>query len=175
MVESLLHVENLPYSRLEQPVQVQSELYLAIASVSEKAAERDIAISYKPKRLPPVLADPSSVYQILMHLLSMSIRHAPEGSAISVKTMRRQDCVQVRIADESTGIAAKEARNIKQSFGRSRQPIRSHGDSSGLSLYIIQSIVEFYGGTLRVSSRSSGSVATVSLPLSNQLSLFDEN
>ena len=173
LVESLLHVENLPYTQQKQPVQLQSELQLAIASLAEKAAEREIAIRYRPKRISPVLADPLSVYQVLMHLLGMSVKHAPEGSTISVTTRKKKGSMSVQIADESPGIATKEARKIKESFGVRRQPVRAHADSSGLSLYVIKSIVEFYGGELSVSSTKHGSSVAVSLPLSNQLSLFE--
>lgn len=173
LIESLLHVENLPHAHRLQPVQLQSELKKAIAATSERAAEREIVIHYRPKRLPPVLADPASMYQMFVHILSASIKYAPSGSSIKVTTARKQGQAIVRVRDNGAGVKPKELRAIRHSFGRMRQPVRAHSDSSGLSLYIIQSIVEFYGGSLHVATTADGSQLSVILPASSQLSLFD--
>ncbi|MEX0748483.1 MAG: HAMP domain-containing sensor histidine kinase [Candidatus Saccharimonadales bacterium] len=173
IIDSLLHVENLPHTQRLQPVQLQTELQAAIGAMAEKAAEREIVIKYRPKRLPPVLADPISIYQLLMHLVSAAIRYAPSGSAIEIKTKRRNKEAVIQLRDHGAGISSKEAKSILESFGKRRQPIRAHSDSSGLSLYIAKSIVEFYGGSLQVSSLSQGSQLTICLPISNQLSLFE--
>ncbi|MEX0668383.1 MAG: HAMP domain-containing sensor histidine kinase [Candidatus Saccharimonadales bacterium] len=174
LIESLIHIEKLPSSQRLQPVQLQSELQSVIETHEDKIGEKDLTIKYTPKKLPPVLADPSSVYQLLMHIVSSSIKYAPVGSSIDISTKLTGEFVAMRVKDSGGAILPKEASSIRSRFGKHRQPIRSRSDSSGLSLYIIQSIVEFYGGLLSVSSLSGGSSITVKLPISNQLDLFEE-
>ncbi len=174
LIESLTHIEKLPNSQRLQPVQLQKELLAVINAHEDRVAEKDISIRYQPKKIPPVLADPKSIYQLLMHIVSSSIKYSPPGSSIDISTKLSGEYVSMRVRDSGGVIMPKEMRSIKAKFGRHRQPIRSHSDSSGLSLYIIKSIVEFYGGSLSVSSRPNGSSITIKLPISDQLSLFED-
>ncbi|PSO43556.1 hypothetical protein BRC20_01245, partial [Candidatus Saccharibacteria bacterium QS_8_54_8] len=81
LVESLLHVENLPYTQEIRPVQLHSELQAVIDELSSTAQQRDVSVRWQTRRtLPPVLIDASSSYQLLTHALSAVIKQVPSGS-----------------------------------------------------------------------------------------------
>lgn len=172
LVESLLHVENLPYARNRQPVQLQYELKAVAEELAEYASERDVGIVYKMHKTPPVLAEPSSVYHVLSHSVMTAIKHSPSGSTVNIGVRRRSEEVALYIDSNGAPILPKEVSKIEKNLGVHRQPIKSQGNSAGLSLFIIKSIVEFYEGRVSVSSQNDKGRLTISLPISNQLSLF---
>lgn len=173
LIDSLLHVENLPYSQHRQPVQLNSELEKASKQLNGDIQERKITLSTRVvKNLPPVLADPASVYQILSHTLNAAIKYTPQASVINLRTFRRGGMSVFQVETPGELIRPKEAKQISSSLGRHLQPVRSQGNSSGLNWYIVKSIVEFYQGSFRVSSVTRGTIITIKLPMSNQLSLF---
>ena len=172
LVESLLHVENLPYMQARQPVQLQYELQAATDELAVFAHERSVELVYKMHNTPPVLAEPSSIYHVLSHALMTTIKHAPADSKVTVGIKRRGDMVSLNIDSTGAPIMPKEVSKIEKNLGRHLQPVRSQGNSAGLSLFIIKSIVEFYQGELSVSSHKDKGRLSISLPISNQLSLF---
>lgn len=172
LVESLLHVENLAYTRERQPVQLQYELRAVVEELGEYADERDVSIVYKTHSTPPVLAEPSSIYHVLSHSLMTAIKHSPSGSTVNIGIRRRGEEVSLYIESTGAPIMPNEISRIEKNLGVNRQPIKSQGNSAGLSLFIIKSIVEFYQGRISVSSHKDKGRLTISLPISNQLSLF---
>lgn len=179
IVESVLHVENLPYVYHLQPVQLHGELQTVLAEAEPFARNRSVALQWKPRRtLPPVLADPSSVYQVLTHAVTAVVQHAPVGSEVQVRTRRRGSMSMVRIDAPGEPVTPEEVRHINYTLGKQMQPVRNHSNSAGLSWYVVTSVLEFYGGVLKVSPRAEYTVITIKLPISSQLSLFasiDEN
>lgn len=173
LAESLLHVENLPYVQHFQPVQIHSELHTVVEEVKPLVSERNVTLTWKPRKaLPPVLADPISTYQLLSHAVTAVVKHASSGDEVVVRTRRRGSMIVLHIDAPGEPITPSEVRHITNVLGKHLQPVRGHGDSAGLSWYIVKSIVEFYEGSLKVSPGSDHTTITVRLPVSNQLSLF---
>ncbi|PSO43555.1 hypothetical protein BRC20_01240 [Candidatus Saccharibacteria bacterium QS_8_54_8] len=77
----------------------------------------------------------------------------------------------VRIDAPGEPITPKELNRIEHTVGKQMQPVGAYG-STGLSWYIVKSIISFYEGKLGVSPRSDYTVISLRIPISNQLSLF---
>lgn len=173
IIESVLHVENLPYVHHLQPVQLHSELQTVLTEAEPFARNRSVALQWRPRRtLPPVLADPTSVYQVLNHAVTAVVKHAPIGSEVHLRTRRRGSMSIVRIDAPGEPVTPEEVRHINHTLGKQMQPVRNHSNSAGLSWYVVTSVLEFYGGVLKVSPRAEYTVITIKLPISSQLSLF---
>ncbi len=68
-----------------QPVELASQLQRAVGLFEEPAREKGINLDVTlPTNLPPVLADPDRVQQVLRNLLSNALRHTPEGGRVSI-------------------------------------------------------------------------------------------
>lgn len=174
LVDSLIHLDNLEHQRPSCLMQLQTQIERVIEEVSEISGDKDITVEFQPRRLPLIFADPASIYQLLLHIISNSIRYAPAGSIVRVEARRKKGQVMVEVHSGGYGMTPKEARTIKQRVGRQRQPVRAYSSSSGLGMYIAQSIVEFYGGSLRVVKQQQGNCVILRLPASKQLELWGE-
>ena len=104
--------------------------------------------------LPLVDADYTQLDLVLTNLLENAARHAPEGSTLRIAARRRDDAVELRIADEGIGVPEYARSTIFEPF---RQGER--GGSSGVGLAICKAIVEAHGGTIGV-ERTVGGGAT---------------
>ncbi len=77
----------------------------------------------------------------------------------------KKNCIQVQISDTGAGIAEDDSANIFDPFFTTKEP----GKGTGLGLSVAYSIVERYGGTMRVESRlGEGTTMFVELPLVEQ-------
>ena len=78
-----------------------------------------------PPDLPPVMADPRRIVQVLNNLFSNAARHAPESSPIRVSALRDGVYVAISVSDEGQGIAPERMAQVFSKYpgagGRSRE------------------------------------------------------
>lgn len=173
LVNSMLHIENLPYTQYTRPVQLHSQLNSVLQEAEAAARKRNVTLTWRPRQtLPPVLADTASVYQLLTHTVTAVVKHAPGDSEVVLRTRCRAGMVVLRIDAPGEPARQEEVKRITETAGKQLQPVRGQGGSSGLNWYIVKSIMEFYEGSLNITPRSDHTVITIRLPMSNQLSLF---
>ena len=113
--------------------------------------------------LPPVMADPGRIAQVLANLLDNAARHAPEGSTVEVGAERRGDQVEVSVRDGGEGFTEEEARSLFSGHAKSEQSPRPGG--AGLGLAICRGIVEEHGGRIRAESPGPGQGAVFAFTL----------
>jgi signal transduction histidine kinase len=84
-------------------------------------------------------------------LVENAVKHTVRDDWIEL-SVRRNQGVEIRVADSGTGIPAGDLERIFERFGRS-DASRKHGvEGIGLGLSIVKTIAEAHGGTLRVRS-----------------------
>ncbi len=119
--------------------------------------------------LPPVLADPARIAQVLANLFSNAVRLAPEMSTIRVKAvMHEDDHVAVSVADDGIGISTDRLHRLFRKFSSVADDDRGAGAAgSGLGLAICKGIVETHGGRIWAESDGPGKGAcfTFTLPV----------
>jgi len=165
-----------------QPVAVAPLITSAVALFEETAAVQRIALDVAlPADLPPVLADPDRVRQILHNLLANALRYTPTGGMISVTAaiaaddarpttnaflVGRASFVTLRVCDTGQGIAPADLPHVFERFWRAdRARSRDHG-GSGLGLAIAKQLVEAHGGQIGVESVvGQGSQFWLTLPV----------
>jgi len=106
----------------------------------------------------------SSVFR---NLLNNAVTHNDKSKpALTVEVETTDSTVSVRIADNGPGIPDSQKTEI---FGRSEMGQKSQG--SGIGLYLVDTLVEMYGGSVTIEDRAEwlgeagadGSVFTVTL------------
>jgi len=108
-------------------------------------------------------ADREKVGQILEQLIENAIKFSPRGGRVILGARRRQDAVEVRVADEGIGISDAQKARIFTKFFRA-DPDGPEG--TGLGLFIAQGLVNAMGGRIWVdSAEGEGSSFTFELPL----------
>jgi len=84
-------------------------------------------------------------------LVENAVKHTTPGDWIEL-SVRRNQGVEIRVADSGAGIPAEDLDRIFERFGRSDASRKGGADGVGLGLSIVKTIVEAHGGTLRVRS-----------------------
>jgi PAS domain S-box-containing protein len=111
-------------------------------------------------------ADPEKLRQVCAILVDNAIRYSPEGGTVTVGVSRREDTVEVSVADEGIGIPQSDQEQIFRKFYRGADAeLRTGAGGTGLGLFIARGLVTAMGGRIWVSSQEGeGSRFAFELP-----------
>jgi signal transduction histidine kinase len=155
---------------LEQPVERRlvdlTELVAEVVrSLGALAASRGIRVEIDAASGLEYRGDERLLRRVAVNLLENAIKFSREGARVGVRLTRRQDRVELAVADEAFTLSGPETDRVFERFYRSQQS-RSEGiPGSGLGLAIVQWAVKLHGGHVRVEPRpSGGNTFVVELP-----------
>jgi PAS domain S-box-containing protein len=130
------------------------------------ATGRDITITI-PTPLPRVLADMDAFATIIDHLLDNAVKYSPDGGGIDVHAEESGSRLLVRISDHGIGMDRDQADRCFEKFWQAESnDVRRFG-GTGIGLYIVRSLVEAMGGTIRAES-VAGKGTTFEMKLATQ-------
>ena len=160
--------ELLDMSKLEAGMFILKREQVAVGSLFEEAGASvarwrqsknlDLRVDIE-QGLPTVYADKDRIVQVLINLLSNSIKFTPIGGRITM-TARRYDgrsataqgeCVEIIVSDTGEGIPADKLPSLFEKYKASAGGGSVAG--TGLGLPIAKQIIEVHGGSIRVESR----------------------
>jgi signal transduction histidine kinase len=134
----------------------------AIALVEQQATAKSVRLVLSRSDQIDVLGDDRSIIQILVNLLGNAVRHAPQGSEVTVSISAGTEFVSWTVSDHGKGIDLKDQERIFGRFERGSE----NGGSSGLGLAIARRLARSMGGDITlVSAPEQGARFTLSLPL----------
>ncbi len=156
-----LHVER-------EPVALGASLREACDMVRGQAEEKRLQFSVSiPPDSSTILAAPEHLRSLWCNLLSNAVKYTPEGGAVRVEMVLRDDRAIVAFRDTGIGIAPDELPHLFQEFHRTKAARKLVEMGTGLGLSIVKRIVETYGGQIEVrSAPGAGSTFIVTLPVS---------
>lgn len=125
------------------------------------ANERSICLEAAIATVPPVFADRELLFEALANLVDNAIKFA--RSRIDVSVTADRDHVTVAIQDDGPGIPVHQRRAVLQRFHRIGGA--SVGDSTGLGLAVVGSILHLHGADLEFGDANPGLIAAIRLPL----------
>ena len=112
--------------------------------------------------LPPLLADPRALKQVLLHLLSNAIKFTPEGGRIGVSArVDAEGALMAEVFDNGVGIPEDRLETVFQPFVQGESSLSRRYDGIGLGLSIAKSLVEQHGGRLEIRARDGGGTSVV--------------
>ncbi|MDH4135300.1 MAG: ATP-binding protein [Anaerolineae bacterium] len=163
-----LHLDLRP-TDLVEVVQTTLANFAVAAEAKEVRLTTDLAHG-----LPPVLADPDRLAQIMRNLLSNALRHTPEGGQITVSAVYNGHCefngpaVRIVVADTGEGIPLDDLPHVFDRFWRAERSRSRERGGSGLGLAIARHLVQAHGGEMGVESKvGQGSRFWFSLPVAS--------
>ena len=118
----------------------------------------------RPRR---ALADPDRLRQILTNLVGNAIKYSPAGGQVRISTRpgAAPGRVEILVADQGLGIPPEELDRIFDPYQRGNSTATRRISGAGLGLYIVRSLVELHGGSIRVESEvGRGSTFRLVLP-----------
>jgi signal transduction histidine kinase len=149
------------------PVRVREVVDLAVRLSKQRAAEREIAIRLElalELDASRIETDRGKLTQILLNLLSNSVKFTEPGGVITVAGRVEQDFVEIAVRDTGIGIAEEDLAKVMTPFGQVASVYQTH-EGFGLGLPLTNRLMEALGGSFTLSSvLGEGTTATVRLP-----------
>jgi two-component system OmpR family sensor kinase len=134
-------------------------------SLSTLAAPCRVVLHVKAQGQAKVRGDADRLSQVLDNLLDNAIRHAPEGSTVTVTVRREENKILCAVSDRGSGISAQHLPLIFERFYRVDTSRARHTGGSGLGLAIVHSLVSAQGGHITIDSvEGMGTTITFWLP-----------
>ena len=149
-----------------QPLDLRPLLLSLIQRFSEQLLDGSPVLKLEcDGDLPPALADPERVEQVLVNLLGNALCYTSKGS-ITLCAWVADKQLWVAVADTGQGIAPADLPHVFERFWRSDRSRDRHSGGTGIGLAISRRLVELQGGTIEASSElGQGSIFRFSLPL----------
>jgi len=128
-----------------------------------KKDEQSLKIEVEPEL--KVRANREKLRQVLVNLLSNSVKYSAETGRIKLKAEKEAGQVRFSVADNGIGIPAAEQKNIWERFYKVDKARTPGERSSGLGLAIVKQIVnEHQGEVFLESSEGEGSTFSFTIP-----------
>ncbi len=155
--------EILDLSRIEAGRYELNEEAVALANVvgdchhlmKLRASSRGITIhEVFEQSMPRIWGDERAIRQIVLNLLSNSIKFTPQGGEIWLKVGWTASGGQyLSVKDTGPGIPEDEIPIVLASFGQGSNSIKSAEQGAGLGLPIAKSLIDLHGGTFTLKSK----------------------
>jgi signal transduction histidine kinase len=132
--------------------------------LGETAKDKKLALVVNlPPKLPHLWADKRLVRQMLLNLVSNSIKFTPEGGTITIEARQIADGrLVLSVSDTGIGIDPKNFAKVLSPFGQVESAMSRSHEGTGLGLPLVKGMIERHGGALELQS-VLGQGATVTL------------
>lgn len=146
-------------------VKLASHVDEVFASLSKKAARRDIKLLNEVPSGAVLTADPVRIEQMLTNLIDNAVKFNREGGTVTVSYARRGDKDVITVADTGEGILSEHLQRIFERFYRTDRARSREIGGTGLGLAIVKHLARLHGGEVSVESvLSRGTTFFIELP-----------
>jgi PAS domain S-box-containing protein len=172
MIDDLLEAARNEMARLTvRPVRLSLAAVVAEAVEQQTAGVHAKGVDLKtdvPPDLPPVLADPARVRQIVGNLIGNAVKFTPAGGRIAVRVRADTEpgAALVTVADSGPGIPPDALERVFDYMYQGSNVAELTRKGFGIGLHLCQDLVTRMGGRIWVESRvGHGSEFFFTLPL----------
>lgn len=155
LIKSLLllsKTENIYSDFSFKPVALEDMLKEVISDASVLADGKKQTIKMGHLDSTTVLGDRNRLYQMFFNIVENAVKFTPRGGSIKIAARRKNQNVEVSVADNGPGIPSEDLPHIFDRFYRVKKDRSRETGGSGLGLAISRLIAEIHGGTIRVIS-----------------------
>ncbi|MGN6533314.1 MAG: ATP-binding protein [Ginsengibacter sp.] len=166
LVKDLLDVSKIQSGQLQLEMKEfnMDELLNETVNASQMVSETHKIVRRGGPVNEMIYGDRQKIEQVLLNLLSNSIKYSPTEKIVYVDTEKTEKELIIKIRDYGIGVAPEEQTNIFERFYRSNS-LAIHISGFGLGLYICRDIINRHSGRIWVESAGKGSIFNFSLPL----------
>lgn len=167
-IESLAKLESGELTLEEERFDMVALVREIAESMEMEALKRNIRIDVgESTQQPPVylFADRRSIAQVLVNLLSNSLKYGTDGGYTRIRFIDIFDRVMIEVADNGVGIPEESIERIFERFYRVDKSRSREQGGTGLGLSIVKHILEAHGQNITARSKpEEGTVFSFTLP-----------
>jgi signal transduction histidine kinase len=172
LITDMLDISEIEAGKMElslKSVDLRSELIGMNGQVEEWIGKKYIRLQFElPEQIPPLMADPIRLRQVLANLLSNAVKFTPSGT-ITVQATYNVQWVIISVKDTGIGIAPADMDKLFKPFSQVDSSITRRFEGTGLGLSISRYLIELHGGKIWAESEpGAGATFSFVLPLKNQ-------
>jgi signal transduction histidine kinase/DNA-binding response OmpR family regulator len=169
LINDILDLSKIEAGQMElrlQVVAVAEVVEQVLSTVEPLAAEKRIQIVTGEMSAGQITADAGKVKQMLLNLVANAVKFTREQGEIRVAAVRRDDMIEISVADNGIGIAPEDQLRVFQGFQQVDSGMGRQQAGTGLGLTLTRRFANLHGGDVKVESRlEKGSVFTITLPV----------
>ncbi len=138
-----------------------------VTRLALEAKSKNQQLTYSPAtKLPEIFADRDRIEQVLINIITNSIKYTGENGVIEVFAGHLYNGVYVRVLDNGIGIPEKDIPHIFERFYRVDKARTREQGGTGLGLAIAREILRQHGGSIKINSEyGTGTEVIVMLPI----------
>jgi len=169
LIEDVLGFAQVEAGRLSftlQPVRVRDAVAGIEPIIEQESKKKQLALTIDeiPSDL-AVRADPDKLRQVLLNLITNSIKFTPAGGTVSILAERDRERVAIKVRDTGIGISAANLGHVFDPFFQVDQGGTRRYPGVGLGLSIVRDVVLAMDGDVEIESeKGEGTTVTVMLP-----------
>jgi signal transduction histidine kinase len=121
-------------------------------------------ISFEAEPALKAMVDPEEMGMVIRNLFENAVLYSPQSPDILVKLVKNGAWLHLSVQDHGRGLERTELKNVFERFYRVLPP----GDNvrgTGLGLYIVESVIKGYGGTVGITSDGLGRGCTFTVKI----------
>jgi len=135
-----------------EPLAAEDAIGDALTLIIPAARRKQITVRPLVRTQRRAMADRGKIRQILLNLLSNSVKFCPDGATVEIGAEDRGDSVRFWVRDEGPGIDPSLREKLFQPFVQGESALVKKHQGTGLGLVISKRLVEQHGGTIRIES-----------------------
>lgn len=157
LINDILDVSAIEAGKLElqeEDIEVCDAIESCLRLVNERAEKNSLLISSDiAPNLPKMVADERRIKQILINILSNSVKFTPRGGQIMVKAhLDGRGGLILSVKDTGIGIAKEDIPKVLSPFGQVDSSLAREYEGTGLGLHLTRNLVELHGARLVIES-----------------------
>ena len=138
----------------EEEVSIQAVTDACLRLVNERAEKNSIQIECAiADNLPNLIGDERRIKQVLINLLSNSVKFTPRGGHVLVSArLDGRGGMILSVKDTGIGIAKEDIPKVLSPFGQVDSSLARQYEGTGLGLHLSRTFIELHGGKLVIES-----------------------
>ncbi len=150
-----------------EKIHLDEEIRESVTFIALRASDADISIVNDIVNTDTIIsADKRMFKQIMVNLLSNSVKFTPPGGNIHIfHEITAEGDVTISVADTGISIDENDIEAMMEPFRQADSSLSREFEGTGLGLPLVKSLMELHGGTIKIKSRiGEGTTVFITFP-----------
>jgi two-component system cell cycle sensor histidine kinase PleC len=163
LINDILDMSKIEAGKMQlriEPVSLAEVVEDAARLMRNRAEQTGLALKIDLPELPDIQADYRALKQVLLNLLSNSVKFTPRGGEIVIGAVIETNSVterlRVSVRDTGIGIAREDISRLARPFEQIESQHSKTQQGTGLGLALSKSLIEMHNGVLEIESEPGG-------------------